>query len=205
MINVDELSNDQIREQLIELGVSVGPVLNTTRTVYANKLKRKLEEKYGSGDAHADSRAPDEGTEEFVHVRMAAVQSSQSPEGTGPTQRISPEQISRIIRRRSENERSSSSESDLCGEESSRLLTPEEIGRLNATARSVTYISEVHKGSHMGARTVGVNHRLKQYAPINTWNRYVTIPIVAVVAVFIFFVVENLITFKNGSGNYEEL
>ncbi|KHN76546.1 hypothetical protein Tcan_11460 [Toxocara canis] len=107
--------------------------------------------------------------------------------------------------RRSENERSSSSESDLCGEESSRLLTPEEIGRLNATARSVTYISEVHKGSHMGARTVGVNHRLKQYAPINTWNRYVTIPIVAVVAVFIFFVVENLITFKNGSGNYEEL
>uniref|UniRef100_A0A9J2QBY1 LEM domain-containing protein n=1 Tax=Ascaris lumbricoides TaxID=6252 RepID=A0A9J2QBY1_ASCLU len=69
MMNVEELSNDELREQLLDLGVTVGPIGGTTRVVYVNKLKRLLEEKYGSGDAHIRDDAPSGEVEQFVRVR----------------------------------------------------------------------------------------------------------------------------------------
>ncbi|EFO25542.1 LEM domain-containing protein [Loa loa] len=44
MVNVDQLTNEEIRDQLMIHGCDPGPVIGSTRNVYANKLRRLLEE-----------------------------------------------------------------------------------------------------------------------------------------------------------------
>lgn len=39
---MDDLSNEKIRESLIQLGYNAGPVTNSTRSVYLNKLQKML-------------------------------------------------------------------------------------------------------------------------------------------------------------------
>ncbi|TKR94059.1 hypothetical protein L596_008402 [Steinernema carpocapsae] len=51
---IQKLSNDELREQLVNQGVSVGPVIGTTRKVYEKKLLTLL----GSGPNGAVEEAP---------------------------------------------------------------------------------------------------------------------------------------------------
>ncbi|KAM3715811.1 Lamina-associated polypeptide 2, isoforms beta/delta/epsilon/gamma, partial [Dirofilaria immitis] len=44
MVDIDQLTNEEIRDQLMIRGCDPGPVIGTTRNVYANKLRRLLEE-----------------------------------------------------------------------------------------------------------------------------------------------------------------
>lgn len=44
MVNIDHLTNEEIRDQLMIHGCDPGPVVGSTRNVYANKLRRLLEE-----------------------------------------------------------------------------------------------------------------------------------------------------------------
>ncbi|KAL3997163.1 LEM domain family protein [Acanthocheilonema viteae] len=43
MVDVDQLTNEEIRDQLMRHGCDPGPVVGSTRNVYANKLRRLLE------------------------------------------------------------------------------------------------------------------------------------------------------------------
>ncbi|VDO40272.1 unnamed protein product [Brugia timori] len=44
MVDIDQLTNEEIREQLMTHGCDPGPVVGSTRNVYANKLRRLLED-----------------------------------------------------------------------------------------------------------------------------------------------------------------
>ncbi|VDM47984.1 unnamed protein product [Toxocara canis] len=232
MMNVDELSNDQIRDRLVELGVNVDPVLDTTRIVYANKLKRLLEERYGSGDAHADTGEPNGETQQFERLETDTVGSfaslerdlrpeqlavkpvvnhpmsrpvDSSSEG-GSLQSVLPEQVPGVVQDLHECERDvSSDESELCGEESSRLLTQEEIRRLKAPMMYAAGLSMASR-MRMGARKhAGAGRHLPKHTSIRTQNLCLIITALAVMTVFVFFVIQNLVAVKNGDGNYEEL
>lgn len=43
MMDVNQLTNEEIRDQLMVHGCDPGPVVESTRGVYANKLRRLLE------------------------------------------------------------------------------------------------------------------------------------------------------------------
>uniref|UniRef100_A0A1I8ERF2 LEM domain-containing protein n=1 Tax=Wuchereria bancrofti TaxID=6293 RepID=A0A1I8ERF2_WUCBA len=43
MMDIDQLTNEEIRDQLMTYGCDPGPVVGSTRNVYANKLRRLLE------------------------------------------------------------------------------------------------------------------------------------------------------------------
>ncbi|VDO27127.1 unnamed protein product [Onchocerca flexuosa] len=45
MVDIDKLTNEEIRDQLMVRGCDPGPVVGSTRSVYANKLRRLLEGK----------------------------------------------------------------------------------------------------------------------------------------------------------------
>uniref|UniRef100_A0A8R1TZT9 LEM domain-containing protein n=1 Tax=Onchocerca volvulus TaxID=6282 RepID=A0A8R1TZT9_ONCVO len=45
MVDIDKLTNEEIRDQLMIRGCDPGPVVGSTRSVYANKLRRLLEGK----------------------------------------------------------------------------------------------------------------------------------------------------------------
>ncbi|VDM08052.1 unnamed protein product [Wuchereria bancrofti] len=42
-MDIDQLTNEEIRDQLMTYGCDPGPVVGSTRNVYANKLRRLLE------------------------------------------------------------------------------------------------------------------------------------------------------------------
>ncbi|VDN38850.1 unnamed protein product, partial [Gongylonema pulchrum] len=69
MLDVDKLTNEEIRAELISRGYEAGPVVDTTRKVYVNQLRRMIEEQFGSGDAHPKSKLSgdaDEGSDSDV-------------------------------------------------------------------------------------------------------------------------------------------
>ncbi|VDM43011.1 unnamed protein product [Toxocara canis] len=243
MMNVDELSNDEIRERLIEFGMNVGPVLATTRIVYANKLKYLLEQKYGSGDARTDTGEPNGETQQserlkteivgsfamsfLRYMRYAILQERDlgpgeqaiQPVGNHPIskpvdsssedgslQRVLPEQVREVIQDLHKCERDpSSDESDLCGEESSRLLTQEEIRRLNAPVMYMTDLRMASRTRMRASTRMGTGYHLQKHASVSTRDRCLIMTAVAVAAVFFFFVIRNLIALKNGDGNSGEL
>lgn len=45
MVDINQLTNEEIRDQLMIHGCDPGPIVGSTRNVYANKLRRLLEGK----------------------------------------------------------------------------------------------------------------------------------------------------------------
>uniref|UniRef100_A0A915BVL9 LEM domain-containing protein n=1 Tax=Parascaris univalens TaxID=6257 RepID=A0A915BVL9_PARUN len=232
MMNVEDLSNDELREQLLNLGVTVGPIGGTTRVVYVNKLKRLLEEKYGSGDAHIRDDASSGEGEQFVRVRATNPEISEFENenlitGTNslpvnePVSEITDTAIGNASPRRAfleevhgpvqdqearERGHSSSSDSDLCGEESSRILTPNEIQKLNSIAPSLKWTSDIRTASYTGVSTNKyVAKEPKLQTPKYTAKRIFTVAVIVVMVIFLFFVIQNLLEVRNGERNYEEL
>ncbi|VDN56607.1 unnamed protein product [Dracunculus medinensis] len=49
-MNIDELSDNEIRQKLLERGINTGPIVATTRNVYANKLQKLIEDSTSSAN-----------------------------------------------------------------------------------------------------------------------------------------------------------
>ncbi|XP_075709906.1 LEM domain-containing protein 1 isoform X4 [Rhinoderma darwinii] len=66
-MDIKSLSDNELKEQLRELGVNPGPILPTTRTIYEKKLQQLLEQKQvkENGGGHEDqySDSEDEGVQ----------------------------------------------------------------------------------------------------------------------------------------------
>uniref|UniRef100_A0A915PHI8 LEM domain-containing protein n=1 Tax=Setaria digitata TaxID=48799 RepID=A0A915PHI8_9BILA len=57
MVDVDQLTNEEVRDQLMLYGYDPGPVIGSTRNVYVNKLRRLME-----GGSESDAVAPPQPT-----------------------------------------------------------------------------------------------------------------------------------------------
>lgn len=51
-MNIDELSDNEIRQKLLERGINTGPIVATTRNVYANKLQKLIEDSTSTSSAN---------------------------------------------------------------------------------------------------------------------------------------------------------
>ncbi|MCP9259864.1 hypothetical protein DINM_003217 [Dirofilaria immitis] len=74
MVDIDQLTNEEIRDQLMIRGCDPGPVIGTTRNVYANKLRRLLEE-----GSESNVIVPSESSPKHKDTTTQSRQKSSSP------------------------------------------------------------------------------------------------------------------------------
>lgn len=70
MVDVAQMTDDELREQLTQFGVNVGPVTSTTRLFYEKKLGRLLESGGNSASASEEEEEEEEEVEEDEEVQI---------------------------------------------------------------------------------------------------------------------------------------
>ncbi|VIO95184.1 Uncharacterized protein BM_BM5037 [Brugia malayi] len=186
MVDIDQLTNEEIREQLMTHGCDPGPVVGSTRNVYANKLRRLLED-----GLESDVVAPPEDNRGNGIVN------------DGSDDDLRGEESSRILLPTWKEDHAYSAEYDSKQDLMARCrLDANSATQYNQTSRYNSGVAFENFYSGHGNRCNSLVNKQKasrKYGKIG-----LTLLFIITAVIFMFFVVQNYAELERGEGNKEE-